>query len=48
MKSPRAMVQPVTDLDDPQQVLLIPSQDLGNIPRMQKGLHSRAIRQTWL
>jgi hypothetical protein len=28
--------------------LLIPSQDLGNIPRMQQGLHSHAIRQTWL
>jgi Ring hydroxylating alpha subunit (catalytic domain) len=29
-------------------VLLIPRQDLSNIPRMQKGLHSRAMRQTWL
>jgi phenylpropionate dioxygenase-like ring-hydroxylating dioxygenase large terminal subunit len=48
VKSPRAVVQPVTDLKDPQQVLLIPSQDLGNIPRMQKGLHSRSMRQTWL
>jgi len=45
---PRATVQPVTDLDDPQQVLLIPRQDLSNIPRMQQGLHSRAMRQTWL
>jgi phenylpropionate dioxygenase-like ring-hydroxylating dioxygenase large terminal subunit len=45
---PRATVQPVTDLRDPQQVLLIPRQDLGNIPRIQKGLHSRGIRQTWL
>ena len=38
----------MTDLTDPQQVLQIPRQDLGNIPRMQKGLHSRAMRQTWL
>jgi hypothetical protein len=47
-KRPRATLTPVTDLGDPKQVLLIPSQDLGNIPRMQKGLHSRGIRQTWL
>ena len=45
---PRATVQVVTDLDDPEQVLQIPRQDLGNIPRMQKGLHSKGIRQTWL
>jgi len=45
---PRAMVQHVTDLDDAEQVRLIPRQDLGNIPRMQKGLHSKAMRQTWL
>jgi phenylpropionate dioxygenase-like ring-hydroxylating dioxygenase large terminal subunit len=44
---PRAVVQKVTDLEDPEQVLLIPRQDLGNIPRMQKGLHA-GIRQTWL
>ena len=25
-----------------------PRQDLGNIPRMQKGLHSRGIRHIWL
>jgi phenylpropionate dioxygenase-like ring-hydroxylating dioxygenase large terminal subunit len=47
-KPPRAVVQPVTDQNDPEQVLLIPSQDLGNIPRMQKGLHSKSMRQTWL
>ena len=35
-------VQTVTDIDDPEQVLQIPRQDLGNIPRMQKGLHSTA------
>ena len=38
----------MTDTNDPEQVLLIPRQDLGNIPRMQKGLHSRGMRQTWL
>ena len=48
VKPPRATVQRVTDLLDPEQVLLIPRQDLGNIPRMQKGLHSRGIRHTWL
>ena len=47
-KPPRAVVQTVTDLNDPEQVLLIPRQDLGNIPRMQKGLHSKGMRQTWL
>lgn len=45
---PRAVVQTVSDLSDPEQVRLIPRQDLGNIPRMQKGLHSKGIRQTWL
>jgi len=48
VKPPRATMQRVTDLHDPEQVRLIPRQDLGNIPRMQKGLHSRAMRQTWL
>lgn len=47
-KVPRAVVQHVTDLQDPEQVRLIPRQDLGNIPRMQKGLHSIGMRQTWL
>lgn len=45
---PRAVAQTVTDTSDPEQVLLIPRQDLGNIPRMQKGLHSVGMRQTWL
>ncbi|GFE79872.1 hypothetical protein GCM10011487_18720 [Steroidobacter agaridevorans] len=44
----RATVESVTDLHDPEQLRLIPRQDLGNIPRIQKGLHSRAMRQTWL
>ena len=48
IKPPKAVVSHVTDLEDPEQVLLIPRQDLGNIPRMQKGLHSRSMRQTWL
>jgi len=48
VKPPRATVEHVTDIDDPQQVLLIPRQDLGNIPRIQKGLHSPGMRQTWL
>jgi len=48
VKPPRATVQPVTDLANPEQVLLIPRQDLGNIPRMQIGMHSRGMRQTWL
>jgi nitrite reductase/ring-hydroxylating ferredoxin subunit len=45
---PRPVLQPVTDLKDPQQVLLIPRQDLGNIPRIQKGLHTNGIQHTWL
>jgi phenylpropionate dioxygenase-like ring-hydroxylating dioxygenase large terminal subunit len=48
VKPPRATVQEVTNTGDPQQMLLIPRQDLSNIPRMQKGLHSRSMRQTWL
>ena len=48
MKPPRAVVQRVTDTGDPQQVRLIPRQDLSNIPRMQLGLHSGGLRQTWL
>lgn len=47
-KKPRAEVTPVTDLTDPEQVLLIPRQDLGNIPRIQKGLRTKAIRHIWL
>jgi phenylpropionate dioxygenase-like ring-hydroxylating dioxygenase large terminal subunit len=48
VKPPRATVQHVTNLGDPEQLLLIPRQDLGNIPRIQKGLHSQGIRQSWL
>jgi len=48
VKPVRATVQNVTELTDPEQVRLIPRQDIGNIPRIQKGLHSRGIRQVWL
>jgi len=48
VKPPRAVVQKVTDVDDPKQVLAIPRQDLGNIPRMQKGLLTGGIRHIWL
>jgi phenylpropionate dioxygenase-like ring-hydroxylating dioxygenase large terminal subunit len=48
IKPPRAVVQKVTDNNDPEQVLLIPRQDLGNIPRMQRGLHSQGCKQIWL
>jgi phenylpropionate dioxygenase-like ring-hydroxylating dioxygenase large terminal subunit len=48
VKPPRVRVQQVSDVNDPEQVLLIPRQDLGNIPRIQKGLHSRGIQHTWL
>ena len=46
VKPPRATVEHVTDPQ--QQLRLIPRQDLGNLPRVQKGLHSRAIRHVWL
>jgi len=48
LKPPRATVQNVVDITDPEQVRLIPRQDIGNIPRIQKGLHSRGMRQVWL
>jgi len=48
VRPPRVKVQHVSDINDPEQVLLIPRQDLGNIPRIQKGLHSRGIQHTWL
>ncbi len=48
IKSPRATLQKATDITDPEQVRLIPRQDLSNIPRMQKGLHSRGCKQIWL
>ena len=45
---PRAIREDVTDYQDPDQVREIPRQDLGNIPRMQKGLHSLGCKQIWL
>jgi len=45
---PRAELIKVTDLADPTQVFEIPRQDLGNIPRIQIGLHSKGCRQIWL
>jgi phenylpropionate dioxygenase-like ring-hydroxylating dioxygenase large terminal subunit len=48
VKLPRAQVLNATDPTDPAQLRLIPRQDLSNIPRVQKGLHSRAMRQAWL
>jgi phenylpropionate dioxygenase-like ring-hydroxylating dioxygenase large terminal subunit len=48
VKPPRATLQRVTDPGDPNQLLLIPRQDLGNIPRIQKGLHSHGMQHTWL
>jgi len=45
VKTPRAMAEEVTD---PRQVGLIPQQDLSNLPRIQEGLHSKAMHQTWL
>jgi phenylpropionate dioxygenase-like ring-hydroxylating dioxygenase large terminal subunit len=44
---PRAEVQYKTDVSDPDQFLLIPRQDMGNIPRIQKGLHSKGCKQVW-
>jgi len=45
VETPRATVADVTD---PQQVGLIPRQDLGNLPRVQEGLRSKGMKQTWL
>ena len=44
----RAEVIPVTDMFDPEQVYEIPQQDLGNIPRMQRGMRTGAMKQNWL
>jgi nitrite reductase/ring-hydroxylating ferredoxin subunit len=38
----------VTDPTDPEQLLLIPRQDFSNIPRIQRGVHSRGCKQIWL
>lgn len=45
--SPRAIVQAVAFERSGEDFLLIPQQNLSNIPRIQKGLH-QGMRQTWL
>src|SRR5690625_309550 len=45
---PRAKVVEVTDTTDPEQLLLIPRQDMSNIPRIQHGLRSFGCKQVWL
>ncbi len=45
---PRAEVQIATDASDPEQLGLIPRQDVGNIPRVQEGLLSGGIKHIWL
>ncbi|HEY8386066.1 MAG TPA: SRPBCC family protein [Porticoccaceae bacterium] len=45
---PRAEVIQVTDVTDPEQLLLIPRQDMANIPRIQHGLKSFGCKQVWL
>ena len=47
-KPARAEVQIATAADDPEQLGLIPRQDMSNIPRIQEGLRSRGMQQTWL
>lgn len=42
----RAEVEEVTDPEA--QLGLIPLQDLGNLPRVQEGLHSKGMKQVWL
>ncbi|WP_317929756.1 aromatic ring-hydroxylating oxygenase subunit alpha [Halioxenophilus sp. WMMB6] len=44
----RAECTLVTDANDPEQLLLIPRQDFGNVPRIQKGLHTKGLKQVWL
>lgn len=45
---PRATVQKMDDVSDPEQFLQIPRQDFDNIPRMQKGLHTSGCKQIWM
>lgn len=47
-KPERAEVEVVDDPFDPDQVYLIPRQDLGNLKRIQKGLRSKSMKQIWL
>jgi nitrite reductase/ring-hydroxylating ferredoxin subunit len=48
IKPPRAAVVDATATDDPEQLGLIPRQDLSNIPRIQEGLRCKGMQQTWL
>ena len=45
---PRAEVQAMSDVSDPEQFLQIPRQDFANVPRIQKGLHTSGCKQIWL
>jgi phenylpropionate dioxygenase-like ring-hydroxylating dioxygenase large terminal subunit len=45
VETPRSTVE---DISDPEQVGLIPRQDLGNLPRVQEGLRSKGMKQVWL
>src|SRR3546814_6994004 len=45
---PHASLERVTDPEDPQQLLLIPRQDLSNLARTPKGMHSTRMRKPWL
>ncbi|SEQ96331.1 Rieske [2Fe-2S] domain-containing protein [Solimonas aquatica] len=48
VQPPRASLQLATDIHDPEQLGLIPRQDMSNIPRIQEGLHSQGMKQTYL
>lgn len=45
---PRAEVQKMTDVSDPEQFRQIPLQDFSNVHRIQKGLHTKGCKQIWL
>lgn len=45
---PRPEVESMTDVSDPEQFRQIPRQDFSNIPRIQKGLHTKGCKQVWL
>ena len=44
---PRAECEHMSDINDPEQFLLIPRQDMSNIPRIQKGLNAQGCKQVW-
>jgi phenylpropionate dioxygenase-like ring-hydroxylating dioxygenase large terminal subunit len=44
-QTPRALAE---DITAPEQLGLIPQQDLANLPRIQEGLRSQGMKQTWL